>query len=183
MIISFFIRSFAVPVTLIQILWINLLTDGFPAAALSFDPATRDVMNSPPRKPNEKLFTGRLLYDMMKRGIKIAAGTIIAFSLGYYFFGKEIPHDSALVLGRTMAFCTIVFSQLIYVFLIRGKEKLGLRKRVFGNRYLFFALLASITAQIIVLAVPQMNSVFNTVFPNLIQWGVIIVISILSAFI
>ncbi|MDD3627452.1 MAG: cation-translocating P-type ATPase C-terminal domain-containing protein, partial [bacterium] len=133
------------------------------------------------RKPDEKLFTGRLLYEMMKRGIKIALGTIGAFALGFYIFGKDLPSDEALILGRTMAFCAIVFSQMIYVFLIRGKEKLGIKKRLFGNKYLFFAVLASITAQILVLAIPQMNSFFGTVFPNAIQWAIIIIISILSA--
>ena len=170
-IISFFVKSFHIPITLIQILWINLLTDGFPAAALSFDPATRNVMKSKPRKPDEKLFSGRAQYSMFKRGLKIALGTLIAFAIGFYVLGKDLPGEESLVLGRTMAFCTIVFSQMIYVFLIRGKEKLGFKKRIFGNKYLFFAVLISIMAQLSVLSIPIMNTFFGTVFPNLPAWG------------
>ncbi|MCK4666228.1 calcium-translocating P-type ATPase, PMCA-type [Candidatus Dependentiae bacterium] len=185
-VISFFLKSFLIPITLVQILWINLLTDGLPAAALSFDRATRDVMKGNPRKPDEKLFSGKLLSSMMKRGIKIALGTLIAFSIGFYYLGADNPLteniNEAFILGSTLAFSTIVFSQLLYVFLIRGKDKLGFKQRVFGNKYLFYAVLISVIAQLSVLLIPALNNFFGTVFPGLEGWIVIIVISILSAF-
>ena len=107
------------PLTPIQLLWMNLLTDGLPAMALAADPTDPAAMTHPPRKPNEGVFAGSLGMRIAAQGCFIGACTIACYVLAGVILHRDI-HTA-----RTMAFSTLVMSQLIYVFHCRAEGRRG----------------------------------------------------------
>lgn len=105
------------PLTPIQLLWMNLLTDGLPAMALAADPTDPAVMKRPPRKPTEGVFAGGLGMRILAQGVFIGLCTI-----GCYILAGVLLHRT-LAAARTMAFTTLVMSQLIYVFQCRSEGR------------------------------------------------------------
>src|SRR5690606_23807133 len=98
-----------VPLRAIQILWINLVTDGLPAMALGVDPADPGIMNRPPRSPQESIFARGLWQKIVGRGVVIGLTTLIIFSWALQQ-GCEVAE------ARTMAFVTLIITQMVYVF-------------------------------------------------------------------
>src|SRR5699024_9840364 len=109
--VMLFAMMFALPLPLVpvQILWVNLVTDGLPAMALGLDKAEKDVMRNGPRNPREGIFARGLGYKIISRGILIGITTLIAFILTY----QENPDN--LIYAQTIAFTTLVMAQLIHV--------------------------------------------------------------------
>src|SRR5690606_21489143 len=107
----FFAMLMGLPLPLIpiQILWVNLVTDGLPAMALGVDPAEEDSMSRPPRDSRESIFARRVGWKIVTRGLLIGLCSLLAFWVTYQEGGQ-------LELAQTVAFATLVFSQLIYVF-------------------------------------------------------------------
>ncbi|MCK9905678.1 cation-translocating P-type ATPase C-terminal domain-containing protein, partial [Frankia sp. Cpl3] len=103
------------PLVPIQILWVNLVTDGLPAMALGVDPAEADTMHHKPRLRNENIFARGLGWKIISRGFLIGAMTLLAFWLTL----QEDPNH--LVHAQTVAFATLVLAQLIHVFDCRSE--------------------------------------------------------------
>ena len=147
----------------IQILWINLVTDGLPALALGVEPTDPDVMDRKPRNPNESPITRMMAYRIVAMGIIMAIGTLLAFWL-------EFEETGDVTRARTVAFCTLVLFQLFYVFSARSDRKtiveLGLRT----NMKLVYAVVASVGFQLIVVYLPLLNEVFRTVPIGATEW-------------
>src|SRR3954470_17534652 len=122
------------PLVPIQILWVNLVTDGLPAMALGLDQPEGDVMKRKPRNPKEGVFARGLGWKVVSRGFLIGIVTLIAFILAY----KDNPNQ--LEYAQTVAFITLVLAQLIHVFDCRS-EKSILSRNPFGNQYLVWAVL------------------------------------------
>ncbi|MBP8717497.1 MAG: calcium-transporting P-type ATPase, PMR1-type [Candidatus Atribacteria bacterium] len=157
------------PLLPIQILWVNLVTDGFPALALGLDPAEKDIMKKPPRNPKEGIFSGKMGFNIFSQGIFIGIITLIAFYYGYSQY--------SLVVGETMAFGTLSFSQL-WQSLNSRSDKFSLFKLgIFTNRYLVLAILGSGLLQLSVMLIPYLQSVFEVTALTSAQWLVIILIS------
>ena len=106
-----------IPLTPIQLLWMNLLTDGLPAMALAADPTDPAVMKRPPRDPSEGVFAGGLGTRILAQGVFIGICTV-----GCYILAGALLHRG-IVVARTMAFTTLVMSQLIYVFQCRSEGR------------------------------------------------------------
>jgi len=157
------------PLLPIQILWVNLVTDGFPALALGLDPAEKDIMKKPPRNPKEGIFSGKMGFNIFSQGIFIGFITLIAFYYGYSQY--------SLVVGETMAFGTLSFTQL-WQSLNSRSDKFSLFKLgIFSNRYLVLAILGSGLLQLAVMVIPYLQSVFEVSALSSAQWLVIILIS------
>lgn len=155
------------PLVAIQILWINLVTDGLPAVALGMDQAEGDVMKRKPRKQDEGVFARGLGWKIISRGFMIGAVTIAAFSLTY-------ENDPAqLTLAQTVAFLTLVMAQLIHVFDCRSEYSIY-HRHLFENKYLVGAVLISILLMVAVIYVPQLQPVFHTVALGLREWLLVI---------
>ena len=165
------------PLLPIQILWMNLVTDGLPAMALGIDPPQKDVMNRRPRGKNENVFSGGLAKKIIYRGFLISIATLIAFIMtGYYTNGN-------LAVSRTAAFSTLVMSQLIFVFECRSERKINLRDNPFSNIYLTLASVLSAAMMIMVVHVPFLQPIFHTVPLDVNTWMMIFALAGLSAII
>lgn len=157
------------PLMPIQILWMNLVTDGLPAMALGVDPYDRDIMTRPPRHPRESVFSHGLAWRISSSGTVIGLGTLLAFWIGLSL--------GDVALARTMAFNTLVFFQLFYVFTCRSEFHTILDVGLLTNPYLIGAVLISATLQLAVDYVPFLQPIFHTVPLNGLHWAFILVIS------
>lgn len=159
------------PLLPIQILWVNLVTDGLPAMALGVDHSDPDIMKRKPRHPKESVFSGGLAGKILGRGIQIGLGTLLVFMLAYYL------SDGNLVLSRTMAFTTLVFSQLFHVFECRSERHSPWELGFFGNRYLVIAVSLSVIMQLAVIYLPALQPIFKTAALNGLHWLIILAVS------
>lgn len=158
------------PLLPIQILWVNLVTDGLPAMALGVDKAEPDIMKRSPRKPEESIFAGGLARKILIRGSIIGLGTLLVFIIGLWY-------GVGLLAARTMAFTTLVFSQLFHVFDCKSERRGIFEVGIFSNPYLVIAVLISSVMQLSVIYLPFFQVIFKTTALNLWQWGVILVVA------
>ena len=157
------------PLIPIQILWVNLVTDGLPALALGLDPAEEDLMNQMPREPDEAIFSGKMGFNIFSQGIFIGAITLVAFILGIRNYSLEI--------GQTMAFATLSFSQLWQSLNSRSPRLSLIKLGVLTNRYLILAILISGSLQLGVMLIPTFQQIFKVLPLNGYQWTVVILLS------
>ena len=158
------------PLTPIQILFVNLATDGLPAIALGIDPADKDIMRQSPREKNEGIFARGLWEKIIVRGCLIGICTLLSFMVGRYY-GMD------LATCRTIALCTLVMSQLLHVFECRSERHSIFEINVLSNIYLLGAAIVSITMICGILYIPFLRGIFNTVALNLGQWLLVIFFS------
>ena len=151
------------PLLPIHILWINLITDTFPALALGMEPAEQDVMRRPPRDPKSGIFEKPLLFRLSYQGAMVAALTLTAFMLG---------HRISVELGQTMAFAVLSGSQVVHSFNLRSNTY-SLFAKGEGNKWMFAAAAASLALQLVVLLVPFLQRIFRIVPMDLGQWGIV----------
>lgn len=143
------------PLVPIQILWVNLVTDGLPAMALGLDSPEENVMKRGPRSPNEGVFSRGLGWKVVSRGFLIGLVTLIAFMIVYF---DEPEH---LEYAQTVAFATLVMAQLIHVFDCRSEISV-LSRNPFGNQYLVWAVLSSLALMFVVIYYPPLQPIFHT---------------------
>lgn len=155
------------PLVPIQILWVNLVTDGLPAMALGLDRPEDNVMKRGPRSPNEGVFSRGLGWKVISRGFLIGVSTILAFMFAY----NNNPEN--LEYAQTVAFITLVLAQLIHVFDCRS-EKSILSRNPFGNMYLVWAVISSLVLALIVIYVPGLQEIFHTLPIAMKDWPMII---------
>ncbi|WP_445488354.1 calcium-translocating P-type ATPase, SERCA-type [Niallia sp. 03133] len=149
------ILALPLPLVPIQILWVNLVTDGLPAMALGLDRPEDNVMKRDPRSLSEGVFSRGLGWKVVSRGFLIGISTILAFIFAY----NNNPDN--LEYAQTIAFVTLVMAQLIHVFDCRS-EKSILSRNPFGNIYLVFAVISSLLLVLVVLYVPFLQHIFHT---------------------
>ena len=158
------------PLTPIQILFVNLATDGLPAIALAVDPPDKDIMRQSPREKNEGIFARGLWEKIIVRGSLIGVCTLLSFMSGRYY-GMD------LATCRTITMCTLVMSQLLHVFECRSERHSIFEINIFSNIYLLGAVLVSMTMICCILYIPFLSGIFNTVALNLGQWLLVIFFS------
>ncbi len=162
------------PLLAIQLLWINLVTDSFPAIALGLEREEKDIMERKPRNSNESIFAGGLFKKIITEGIMLGALTLFAFSLGTRLYG--------LTVGRTMAFVSLGLLELIHSFNVKT-EKSIFKTGIFENKYLIGSFLLGSLLQIIVVIIPCFAKIFELTMLNKVQWLYTILISIVPIFI
>lgn len=139
----------------IQILFVNLLTDGLPAMALGLDPAEDGVMHRPPRNPKEGVFSDGLGFTVAVRGVAIALSTLASFSVVWGQTGD-------LTLARTGALFTLIFTQLMNVFECKSETLPFWKIHLGNNKKLILAALSSLTCLILVMVLPVFQGIFHT---------------------
>ncbi|KEI16164.1 calcium-translocating P-type ATPase, PMCA-type [Clostridium haemolyticum] len=164
------------PLLPIQILFINLATDGLPAIALGVDPADKDIMLRKPRYKNESIFARGLKEKIILRGSLIGVCTIFAFLSGKYY-GMDLKTC------RTLALCTLIMSQLLHVFECRSENHSIFEIKLFTNMYLVGAVTVSICMLLSLIYNPFLQGIFHTVPLYLGQWAIIIFFSGFISFI
>lgn len=155
------------PLVAIQILWINLVTDGLPAMALGLDQPEDDVMKRKPRNPMEGVFARGLAWKIVSRGFMIGIVTLLAF----WFTLKNDP--DYLIQAQTVAFATLVLAQLIHVFDCRSEHSV-FHRNPFQNLYLVFAVLSSLLLMLVVIYYPPLQPIFHTVTIGIREWLLIV---------
>ncbi|MGL4991448.1 MAG: calcium-translocating P-type ATPase, PMCA-type [Sarcina sp.] len=168
--------SLPTPMLPIQILFVNLATDGLPAIALGVDPADADIMNQRPREKNESIFARGLKEKIIIRGTLIGLCTLLSFLAGMYY-GMDIATC------RTMALATLVLSQLIHVFECRSERHSIFEIKLFTNPYLVGAVVISILMLCSILYIPFLASIFHTVPLGLRHWLFVVFFSSIIALI
>ena len=155
------------PLLPLQILWINLVTDGLPAVALGFEPAERDVMRRRPRDPGESILAGGLWQHALWVGVLMAA---VVIPLQAVARASDVP-------WQTMVFSTLAFLQLGHAFAVRSERESALRLGIRTNPWIASAIALSIAAQLAVVYVPFLQRVFDTDALSAAQLGVVAVAS------
>lgn len=155
------------PLTPIQILFVNLATDGLPAIALGVDPPDKDIMMQQPREKGESIFSRGLWSKIVIRGCLIGICTLLSFMTGR-LYGMD------LATCRTLALITLVMSQLLHVFECRSERHSIFEIKIFTNPYLVGAVLVSIAMVCSILYIPFLAGVFNTVPLDLGQWAIVL---------
>ncbi|WP_426580310.1 calcium-translocating P-type ATPase, SERCA-type [Bacillus velezensis] len=163
------------PLVPIQILWVNLVTDGLPAMALGMDQPEGDLMRRKPRHPKEGVFARKLGWKVVSRGFLIGAATILAFIIVYHRNPENLPY------AQTVAFATLVLAQLIHVFDCRSETSVFSRNP-FENIYLLGAIISSIFLMVIVIYYPPLQPIFKTVPITPGDWMLIIGMSGIPTF-
>ena len=166
------ILNWAAPLKPIHILWVNLITDSFPALSLGVDPLDDDVMNEPPRTNAEGLFTRGTLITLILNGLTIGIVTLIAFLTGLKYYPNSITH------AQTMAFVVLSVSQLFLSLSIRNAKKSIFKIGLFKNKYLIFSILGGIALQLIIISVPFLASIFKVYPLSFGDFGFVFLISL-----
>ena len=163
------------PLTAIQLLWLNLLTDGAPALALGLEKGDPDIMEQPPRPPDEPVIN-----RPMRRGIGVQTVAITAATLGAFLLGKRWFPDS-LAAAQTMSFVTLSTSELLRAYTARSERYSVFRIGVWSNQYMQMSVAASIALLLAVIYIPFLDPIFNTAFMGLREWLVMAPLILLPA--
>lgn len=157
------------PLLAIQLLWINLVTDSFPAIGLGLEPIDKAIMHKKPKNPKKGLFSDGLWSKIFFEGTMIGLLTLFAFTVGNHLYGLEV--------ARTMAFISLSMLELVHSFNIRSENSI-FEIGVFKNKYLNIAFLAGAILQIAVVIIEPIAKIFDVVPLSLTQWIFTLAVSI-----
>ncbi|MBX3344841.1 MAG: cation-translocating P-type ATPase [Nitrospira sp.] len=167
------VLGWPLPLLPIHILWINLVTDGFPALALAVDPKDPDVMKRPPRDPQAPLLDRGRFLTVCVQGLVMAAATLAVFGIALSIVKDEVSF------ARTMTFTTLVLVQFLHAFTCRHDRYSLFQVGVASNRMLVGAVLVSALLQGAILLSPWGQEIFKVVPLPAEEWSVIAVFGVL----
>ena len=161
------VNSAAIALTAVQILWINLVTDGLPAIALGVDPGDPDLMQQKPRKPNESIFS---------RDVKIYLTVVPIFMtvllLSAYFSHLPWESEFRLLEARTQLLTAMIAMELVIAISCRSLKYPIIKVGIFKNKYLWYAVASSFALQLLILYIPGLQVLFDVNAPGLIDWAI-----------
>ena len=158
------------PLVALQILWLNMITDIFPALALALEPSAPDVMTRAPRDPKLPLMTRAFVVLIAWQGFLIAGVTLGAFYVGMRWYGIE---GVGLRRAVTIAFMTLALAQVFHAFNARSRTRSALTARLFTNPWLWGAVLLCLVLQVAAVYVPLLQVALRTVPPSARDWALI----------
>ena len=171
--VAFLLRA-PTPLLAIQLLWVNLVTDSFPALALGADPIQGDVMEQPPHKREEGVFSGGVGFAVAVEGCLVGALALLAYTIGRAFFDYD---PAAPAIGRTMAFCVLSLSQLVHSFNMRSEHSV-LKLGLLSNRKLVIACGFCAILMVSVVLFPPLSALFQTTALTAFQWLIVAALSL-----
>jgi Ca2+-transporting ATPase len=186
------------PLTVIQLLWLNLLTDGAPALALAMEKGDPDTMIRPPRPTNEPIINHSMRSGLIIQAFAQTFATLGAFLIGLlwelqaqgHLPGGENPllfllrfdwRGIDVQTAETMAFVTLSLSELLRAYTVRSERASIFQLGVFSNKYMQYAVGLSLVLMIAVVTLPFLQPIFNTHMPSLAEWGVILGMALIPA--
>ena len=186
------------PLTVIQLLWLNLLTDGAPALALAMEKGDPEIMLRKPRPPSEPIINRLMQVGIVIQTIAQTGVVLGAFFIGLYWHleaGALVPAGSNPFLyvlqhnwrgvdvqaAETMAFVTLSLCELFRAYTVRSEKMSIFKLGVFSNKYMQYAVGLSVILMILVVSVAFLQPIFNTHFPDLREWGVILGLALVPA--
>ncbi len=153
--------GYPVPLTAIQLLWLNLITDGAPALALGVEKGDPDIMQHPPRHPKEPIINKRMTIGIVVQTVAITSVTLAAYFIGLNYYPEY---------AKTMAFVTLSFSELLRAFTARSEHYPILKVGIFTNKAMNWGVLLSFVLLLAVVYTPFLGRIFNTVPLGWTQW-------------
>jgi Ca2+-transporting ATPase len=163
------------PLAALQVLWLNMITDVFPAMALALEPSSPDAMKRTPRDPREPLMNRRFVVLIAWQGTLLAAVTLLAFWIGMQWYGIE---GDGLRHAITVAFMTLALAQVWHAFNARSQRRSAFSGQVFGNAWLWAAVVACVALQLLAVYWPFLQTVLHTAPLTLADWGLVAVCSL-----
>ncbi|MGA9754867.1 MAG: HAD-IC family P-type ATPase [Desulfobaccales bacterium] len=174
-----FFLGMPLPLIALQILWVNLTTDGLPALALGVDPKAPDIMSRPPRPPAEGVFS--LTVSGLMAAISLYLTLILIPLFGYYYYwnpwGLSDP-EMVLTEAQTMVFITLVLAELVNAFNCRSDHLSLFKVGVFKNRFLILSVVASLVMMVMVIEWEPLSRLFHTTPLRWQDWGVAVGLSL-----
>jgi P-type Ca2+ transporter type 2C len=152
------------PLTAINLLVLNLLTDGAPALALGLEKGDPDIMNHPPRNPDEPVINKTMLWRIVFQAIADTIAVLGVFRIALYLYPGFITH------AQTIAFTTLSLSELLRAYTARSEHYHIWQVGVFNNRYMQYAVFASLTILLAIIYLPALDPIFNTTFLTFRDW-------------
>lgn len=170
-----FATLFGLPLPLlpIHILWMNLVTDGFPALALAVDPKAPDLMQQPPRQAQARLLDGGRLWTIAGEGLMLGVIALGAFSCSLFIW--EQPIDQA----RTVTFTVMVAAQLVHAFNCRSERWSLFHIGVTTNHALIWAVVTSLALQVGILTIPVLAPIFKVAPLPVEDWELMVAMGLL----
>jgi Ca2+-transporting ATPase len=163
-ILATIVMGIPIPYIPAQILWLNLVTNGFQDVALAFEPGEKGILNKPPRKPKEGILSSLMIQRTFLMGIVMAIGTL-------YVFMSDLNSGVPLERARTAALTTMVFFQFYQALNCRSEtESIFRMMNPRSNPFLFYSMIAAFFAQLAVLYVPALQWIFRTVPLTMTEW-------------
>lgn len=159
------------PLLPIHILWVNLVTDSLPALALSVDPGDKDIMNRKPRNAKAGFMTKGMIWRVMYQGIMVGAIPLVAYIIGL--------RDGGEPLGRTMAFSSLIFAQLIHIRNLHSNTLSSLAISPFRNKPLIGAIFVSAALALAVQLIPPFREAFSLVAMDRVHWVTVLLMSLI----
>ena len=184
------------PLTAIQLLWLNLITDGAPALALAVEKGDPDIMQQKPRAKSEPIVNRPMMIGLIVQTIAQTSAVLIAFALGLLWHLEEgasvvgnpitylLQHDWRGVdvqTAATMAFVTLSLAELFRAYTVRSERASIFQIGVFSNRYMQYAVGLSITLLLLVVNLPFLQPIFNTTPLSGREWGIVVGLAIIPA--
>ncbi|MBN1648070.1 MAG: cation-translocating P-type ATPase [Spirochaetales bacterium] len=151
--------GFPLPLLPLQILWINLVTDGVPGIAMGYEKSERNIMNRPPFPPNESIFARRTGHQILLYGVLVALASLCAGFLGRTLFAGNGS-------WQTMIFTTLTLCQMQLAISVRSNSDSLFRYGLFSNLPMFFTILVSIALQMMLIYLAPLQIIFRTVALN-----------------
>ncbi|MGH7267090.1 MAG: cation-translocating P-type ATPase [Candidatus Rokuibacteriota bacterium] len=158
------------PLAPLQVLWLNMVTDVFPAMALALEPSAPGVMRRPPHDPKEPLMAPRFVGLIAWQGLLLAGVTLVTFFVGMQRYGTE---GIGLRRAITMGFMTLALAQVFHTLNARSQRRSAFTDRLFTNGWLWGAMLICVLLQVAAVYVPLLQAVLHTVPLSATDWGIV----------
>jgi Ca2+-transporting ATPase len=171
------LSGFPIPFLPLQILWINLVTDGICDKTLAIEPRFREVLKDPPRSPKERILNRGVVYQIAYLSTIMIVGTMLVYYFSIQSLGGSLIWEG-YKLPRTMAFSTIIFFQLFNALNIRSREYSLFKIGFLSNKYFTFGFTASLILNFTIVYVPFFQDLFEIVPLNVYNWLIVFLVSI-----
>lgn len=175
------IQGIATPLTAIQLLWLNLVTDSFPALALGSEKGEPGIMDLPPRRKDEPIINKSMKANIAVQAVGIFATVFVAFVSallvkGDFFFASDVEKITG---ARTVAFATLIMAELFRAYAARSESVSVFKIGLFSNKFMNIAIAASLVLLMAVIYIPGVNTIFDNVAINPLAWLVIVPLSLI----
>ncbi|ERJ13078.1 calcium-translocating P-type ATPase, PMCA-type [Haloplasma contractile] len=152
-----------IPLVAIQLLWINLMTDSFPAFAIGLEESEGNVMEKKPRDPKEPIANKSFIIKVVFQALGLAIGALTSFKLGLEISHANMSQADPVEIARTMTFVTVVVGELLRAFSSRSESKTIFQINMFGNKFLNYSVVLSLVLLGLLVYVPLFGSIFHLV--------------------
>ncbi len=157
----------------VHLLWINLVTDTFPAIALGVEPAEKDVMSHKPRGRESNFFSGGVFPSIVYQGILQGGLTLLVYQFAL-MFPEHATYGEIHADALTMAFATLGLIQLFHAFNVKSIHESIFKVGLFKNKTFNWAILASFVLLMATIVIPGFNTLFRVSHLSLTQWGMVV---------